>query len=97
LSYEDELKPSSLDPTDPFLRPEQTFPRLNAEMLARIGTYGIEQTIAQDVYLYRRGGRGIDFFVVLAGELNILDEQPGRDKRIVRGSEQGNLPGRSTI
>jgi thioredoxin reductase (NADPH) len=93
LSYEDELKPSSLDPTDPFLRPEQTFPRLNAEMLARIGTYGIEQTIAQDVYLYRRGGRGIDFFVVLAGELNILDEQPGRDKRIVARIGAGQFAG----
>ncbi len=94
MSYEDALKPvAPLDPTDPFLRPEQTFPVLKPATLARIGTYGAEEIVPQDAYLYRRGQRGIDFFVVLEGHLNILDEQPGRDTRIVAGIGPGQFAG----
>lgn len=83
MNYEQTLDPASLDASDPYLRLEQTFPHLDAEMLRRVTAYGAEETVPQGSFLYRRGERGIDFFVVIDGELRVLDDQPGRDPRII--------------
>jgi thioredoxin reductase (NADPH) len=65
------MRPSTavleLDPSDPFARESQTFPRLDEEMIARIGAYGEEEAVPAGTYLYRQGERGVDFFVVLEG------------------------------
>jgi thioredoxin reductase (NADPH) len=62
-----------LDPTDPFAREAQTFPRLNAEMVARILAYGCEEAVAADTFLFHQGQRGIDFFVVLEGGIESFE------------------------
>lgn len=89
--------PAALDPTDPFNRPEQTFPHLNAEMLEKIASYGAEEGVAPGTYLYRRGERGLDFFVVREGELLVLDDQPGREIRTLARIGPGQFAGEISL
>lgn len=71
---------STPDLTDPWLREAQTFPVLSAEMIERVSSYGQEQFIPVDTFLFERGQRGIDFFLVLGGEIEVLadDARNGR-------------------
>jgi thioredoxin reductase (NADPH) len=71
---------SNPDPTDPWLREAQTFPVLSAEMIQRVSSYGEEWLILEDTLLFERGQRGIDFFLVLEGEIQVLadDARTGR-------------------
>lgn len=62
-----------LDPSDPYARSGQTFPTLSAAMVARLARYGSEEVVDDGRYLYRRGQRGVDFFVVLAGAVEVFD------------------------
>lgn len=66
--------PAEADPTDPYLRGAQTFPRLGADMLARITPLGREEAVPAGRHLYRRGERAVDFFVVLDGEIHVCNE-----------------------
>ncbi len=70
---------STPDLTDPWLREAQTFPVLSAEMIERVSSYGQEQFISEDTFLFERGQRGIDF-LVLGGEIQVLadDARSGR-------------------
>jgi thioredoxin reductase (NADPH) len=61
------------DPTDPMRRREQMFPQLSPEMVRRMGAYGHEEVIAAGTLLFQRGQRGVDFFVVLEGFLEIFE------------------------
>ena len=45
---------AALDPTDPFLREAQTFPKLAEEEVARIAAYGVEEAIPAGVDLIFR-------------------------------------------
>jgi thioredoxin reductase (NADPH) len=60
------------DRNDPYARQREIFPRLAPEMVARVIRYGSEESIAKGSWLFERGGRNVDFFVVLEGELEIL-------------------------
>jgi thioredoxin reductase (NADPH) len=60
------------DPTDPYLREAQTFPRLSAEMTARVAAYGTEERLAAGTLVFERGQRGVDFLVVLEGAIEIV-------------------------
>jgi thioredoxin reductase (NADPH) len=62
-----------LDPSDPFARESQTFPRLDADMVARIRAYGTEEAVPAAAYVYRQGERGIDFFLVLEGGIESFE------------------------
>ncbi|WP_027135463.1 FAD-dependent oxidoreductase [Geminicoccus roseus] len=70
------------DPTDPYLRPDQTFPRLLPEMAARIAAYGSEEAVPAGTLLYRRGERGVDFFLVLEGEVEVFEEHPQSGRHV---------------
>ena len=61
------------DPTDPFLRQAQTYPQLNAEQVERVRGHGIEETFAKGTMPYERGQRGVDFFLVLSGQIEVFD------------------------
>lgn len=63
----------TVDPTDPYEREAQTFPRLTPEQIARAATFGAEETLPAGAALYERGERGVDFFIVLEGKIEILD------------------------
>jgi thioredoxin reductase (NADPH) len=44
-----------LDPSDPYAREAQTFPRLSPEMTARIAAYGKEERLAKGTLVFARG------------------------------------------
>ena len=62
-----------LDPTDPYARQAQTFPRLSEEMAARLAAYGVEEGLPKGTLLFARGQRSVDFFLVLDGSIEIFD------------------------
>jgi thioredoxin reductase (NADPH) len=61
------------DPTDPYEREAQIFPRLPEGMARRIAGYGSEEAIPDGTLLFERGQRSVDFFLVLSGEVEIFD------------------------
>ena len=62
-----------LDPTDPYERQAQTFPRLTAGQIERIGRFGDTGDYPAGTQLFRRGDRSVDFFVVVEGSVKITD------------------------
>ena len=48
-----------LDSSDPYARPEQTFPVLTGEMAARVARFGRRETLADGYYIFRRGERAV--------------------------------------
>jgi thioredoxin reductase (NADPH) len=64
---------TDLDPTDPYAREAQIYPRLTEEMAGRIGGYGKEERIGAGTMVFERGQRGVDFFLVLDGAIEIFD------------------------
>jgi thioredoxin reductase (NADPH) len=61
------------DPTDPYRRAEQTFPRLTAEQIARVEPFGQIEDYPAGAELFRRGERSVDFYVVVTGAIEIVD------------------------
>jgi len=64
---------SALDASDPIAREAETFPRLSAEILARIARYGSEERFTAGAPIFSRGDRNVDFFVVVAGSIEVFD------------------------
>ncbi|WP_114240825.1 cyclic nucleotide-binding domain-containing thioredoxin-disulfide reductase [Dyella sp. C9] len=62
------------DPTDPMNRKEQMFPRLSPAMVQRIAAYGDEEFVPAGTVLFQRGQRGVDFFLVLDGLIEVFDQ-----------------------
>ena len=67
-----ETPASPLDPTDPYAREAQIFPRFSAEMSARVAAYGTEERVAAGTLLFERGQRRVDFFLVLDGGVAVM-------------------------
>ncbi len=63
----------ALESTDPYDREAQIFPQLSEEMAARIAGYGDEVRLATGEHAFDRGQRGVDFFFVLEGAIEIID------------------------
>jgi thioredoxin reductase (NADPH) len=61
------------DPSDPYARVGQTFPQLDEDMVRRIASYGSEETLREGTLVFERGQRGVDFFLVLSGSIEIFD------------------------
>ncbi len=64
---------ADLDPTDPYAREAQTFPRLSPEMAARVAAFGREERLPAGAAVFERGQRGVDFFLVLEGRVEIFE------------------------
>jgi thioredoxin reductase (NADPH) len=71
------------DPTDPYLREAQTFPTLTAEMVERIAGFGTRERLAKGEMLFGSGDRGVDFFVVLSGAVEVYDLDEHGQARVV--------------
>jgi thioredoxin reductase (NADPH) len=80
----DEIAALTSDPTDPYQREAQTFPSLNDDMVQRVAAFGTRERLSQDTMLYARGDRGVDFFVVLEGSVEIYDQTEHGEHRVVR-------------
>ncbi len=63
----------SSDPTDPYNREAQTFPQLSQEQVDRITGFGTVEDVPKGAFLFRRGERSVDFFVVIEGSVEILN------------------------
>jgi thioredoxin reductase (NADPH) len=62
-----------LDPSDPYERTAQTFPRLSEEQARRVTGYGSAETLAPGALAFARDQRSVDFFLVLEGAIEIFD------------------------
>src|ERR1700742_4495612 len=75
------LKAVFLDWLGAPFRPDLAFPKLSADMVERLRSYGHEEAFSDDVCLYSHGDRNIDLFVVLDGGVDIsLPEEHGDAK-----------------
>ncbi len=81
------------DPTDPFARVGQTFPQLNEEMTGRVAGYGGEENIEAGTLLFERGQRGVDFFLVLSGSIEIFDTDARGVPNVFAVHRQRNFTG----
>ncbi len=87
----------AIDPSDPYQRETQTFPRLGADLVARIAAYGVTETVPSGQYLYRRGDRAADFFLILEGEAEVFDEGPSRERRVFATHGNGQFTGETNF
>src|SRR5262245_41942328 len=71
------------DPSDPLEREAQTFPVISEEMADRIRSFGIEESLPIGAMVFERGQRGVDFFLVLDGAIEILDLADGGRHTVV--------------
>jgi thioredoxin reductase (NADPH) len=85
---EAEVADRSYDPSDPYERQAQTFPQLSEEHLQRLGKFGEARDYPAGTFLFRRGERSVDFFVVIEGAVEILDSGTGRETQVIH-SHQG--------
>jgi thioredoxin reductase (NADPH) len=60
------------------------FPELTDAELAALGQLGVHRAVSAGEYLYREGDAGYDFYVVLAGAVEIVVNSEGKDRVIVR-------------
>ena len=67
------LPETDLDPTDPYTREAQIYPHLTKEMAGRIAHYGQAEDMRAGTEVFARGQRGVDFFLVLHGAIDIVD------------------------
>ena len=83
--HPDQAPPSGpdLDPTDPYTREAQIYPRLSGEMAARVALYGTEERLPDGTPVFGRGDRSVDFFLVLEGGIEILDLDERGEPRVV--------------
>src|SRR5688500_10090000 len=75
--------PDVPDPTDPYARGAQTFPRLSPAMVARVAAYGAPERLPAGTLVFERGQRGVDFFLVLEGSIDILGVGDGGRSEVV--------------
>ena len=61
---------------DPYEREAQTFPRLSADQVRRAQAFGRVEEQPKGAVLFRRGDRTVDFFLVLAGTVEIYEDGP---------------------
>jgi thioredoxin reductase (NADPH) len=69
--------------SDPYDRPGQTFPRLPADMAERVKRHGDEARVAAGDHLFRSGDRGVDFFLVIDGAIEMLEGDGHRGEAVV--------------
>jgi thioredoxin reductase (NADPH) len=74
---------ASRNPADPYNRLGETFPKLTEAQLQRISEYGQVERVKKGQVLYHRGQRDIDFFVILSGAAEVLENlEDGSEHRL---------------
>jgi thioredoxin reductase (NADPH) len=82
-----------LDPSDPWARQEQTFPKLGDEMISAVRAFGQEEAPAPGTLLFERGQRSADFFLVLQGSIEIFELDLAGVPHLLRLIEPGQFTG----
>ncbi|MBI1173435.1 cyclic nucleotide-binding domain-containing protein [bacterium] len=80
---------------DPYARRAEVFPALDADMMARVLSYGAEEIVTKGIHLFHRGDRRADFFLVLDGKIGIFrpDESNPRSDHLVKVHQRGEFTG----
>lgn len=78
-----EAAQSSANSSDPYLRERQTFPVLSDDQVSRLKSYGSVEETPKGASLFERGQRGVDFFLILDGSIEIIDSKPNGDELII--------------
>ncbi len=81
------------DATDPYRREAQTFAVLNTDMAQRVRAFGTEERLAAGAQLFSRGDRGVDFFLVLSGTIEIYDVDGKHQVHIVTTHREHQFTG----
>lgn len=81
------------DGSDPYARPEQTFPVLDEEKAARLARFGTRESVADGAYIFRRGERTVDFFLICSGEIAIIDHHDHSVESIVHSHRERQFTG----
>jgi thioredoxin reductase (NADPH) len=63
-------------PSDPYARQAETFPRLTDDQVARVTEFGTVERLTKGTVLFEREDRGVDFFLVLEGNIEIYEDGP---------------------
>ncbi|WP_448659447.1 FAD-dependent oxidoreductase [Sphingomonas sp. CJ99] len=87
------MSDDGLSPDDPYARTAQTFPVLSEAMVARIAGYGGSEPVEQGSFLFQRGQRSVDFFVVEQGSIDVIDHDPSHGDRIVHRHQPRQFTG----
>ena len=66
-----ELEALPSNPSDPYERAAQTFPRLSREQVERARAFGVVERLPGGAVVFERGDRTVDFFLVLEGSIEI--------------------------
>src|ERR1700733_11729617 len=74
-------------------RPELAFPELTEDMVERLRHYGNQESFPAGARLYTHGDRGIDMYVVLEGEVEIILPSVGGAGRIYARHRKHNFTG----
>ena len=74
---------TDFEPTNPYTREGQIFPRLTPEMAARIAGYGTAEDLPAGTSVFQRGQRGADFFLVLSGSIEVLDDDANGQPQVI--------------
>src|ERR1700732_4249930 len=74
-------------------RPELAFPELTEDMVERLRHYGNPESFPAGARLYTHGDRGIDMYVVLEGEVEIILPSEGGEGRIYARHRKHNFTG----
>ena len=77
-------------------RKEQIFPTLTESQLQRISRFGTRRTVKDGEILFRQGDEGTHFFVILQGELDVVQPHGETETLIVR-HQPGNFTGETAM
>jgi len=77
-------------------RREQIFPVLTQEQLERIARYGTRRPVHDAEILFHQGDEGVHFFVILRGELDVVQPHDQGETLIVR-HQAGNFTGETAM
>jgi thioredoxin reductase (NADPH) len=77
--------------TDPYARGHLIFPALAPEQIASAIPFGRDEALKAGTVLFERGDRGIDFFAVLDGHIEIYEYSLNQPKMIMFTAPRSSL------
>ena len=81
-----------LDPSNPDARETEAFPRLSADQVERVASFGVVQRLPRSTVLFEPGDRRIDFVLILDGFIEIYVSR-GTAQRVVHEYGQHQFTG----
>lgn len=73
----------AVNPSDPYAREQQTFPVLTDNQVERLSRYGSVEDLPKGTSVFERGQRGVDFFLILEGCIEITDTTPDGKEMVI--------------